>query len=172
MFLLFFFFYDLCREKLPVVPAFFYVYCFLLLLLPITTAITTAIISASFFIKATLSKIRPKSAFAWIPFWPLSVITLLLLLRRGTHTQGSHVCTGVVRMAGKIALRKEKEGWYTKWRSYVCADLFWHFLLKMCHEDFQLWADILRYHGFNAHIVFHCIDRPEILILDFTSFDI
>ena len=49
-----FFFYDLCSEKLPIVPAFFYIYCFLLLLLPITTAITTAVISASFFIKATL----------------------------------------------------------------------------------------------------------------------
>ena len=45
-----FFFFHLCSEKLPVVPAFFYVYCFLLLLLPVTTAI----ISASFFTKATL----------------------------------------------------------------------------------------------------------------------
>lgn len=81
------------------------------------------------------------------------------------HMESSHVCTAIVRMAGKTHLRGEKEGWYARWRSYVCEALFWHFLLKMCQEDFQMGVDTLRYHGFNAHVVFHCMGRPEILKL-------
>ena len=53
---------------------------------------------------------------------------------RRPHTESSHVCTAVVRRAGKIALRRERLIYK---RSYVCEDLFWQFLLKMCHEDFQ-----------------------------------
>ena len=106
---------------------------------------------------------RPNRALAWVLFWRLFVVNLCLLLR---HMKGSlHACPAIKRIAGKIPLRKGKEGRHTQWRSDVYTLLFWLFLWNMCHDYFQTWVDILGYHSFNARVVFHCLDWPEVLLL-------